>query len=210
MKSVTQITVLILTLFLSSSIRIPVCMAQEDALEIVYERDNIFEATFEEEGINYYVLCDENGKYLHTPVPYIIEWELTQRELFEDMGWTLPDDFVDPDWERFWYSDPELNKYVTGIYIPSTGAFTGFRFYEFFRFSDSIGLAPVSDPVSGLFGYIDKNGELVIPFQWSWADPFDDKTGTACVSYISRNGYNNAYIDAEGVIIRLGPPYSKD
>lgn len=139
------------------------------------------------ENVTYYVLCDTFGEYLHDPVPYEIEPVLT---LHDDSG----------------NSFGEVYGYVgfDGNYLAIIldSYFSGFIFSDVFCYSES--LIPVAN-LDGEFGYLDQHGNIVIPCQWSWAEPFEN--GIAIVSYETADGYANVWIDQNGEIISLDPEY---
>ena len=139
------------------------------------------------ENVTYYVPCDTHGEYLHTPVPYEIEPALT---LYDDCGNFLGEvyGFVGVDGN---YLAIILDSY-----------FSGFIFSDVFCCSES--LIPVAD-LNGKYGYLDQQGNIVIPCQWSWAEPFEN--GVAIVSYETAYSYANVWIDKSGRIISLDPEY---
>ena len=80
--------------------------------------------------------------------------------------------------------------------------FSGFVFQDVFQYSES--LAVVGD-LSYQYGYMDEQGNIVIPCQWRWAESFEN--GIAVVTYETSKEYASVWIDREGKIISLDPEY---
>lgn len=141
------------------------------------------------ENTTCYVLCNTRGEYLHTPVPYAIEPVLT---LYDENG----DSFGEV------YGYVGLNGNYLAIVLDANDYFSGYVFSDVFSCSES--LITVAD-LNGKYGYLDQQGNIIIPCQWSWAEPFEN--GVAVVSYETAYGYANVWIDKTGRIISLDPEY---
>ena len=148
--------------------------------------------TFTSNGITNYVLCDENGVFMHEPTQYPIDYVLSYigngdgKTEIQVYGRPVP------------YSD----QAHLALYIPSTGCFSDFVYKDVSRCE--FGLIPVADFESGLWGYIDIEGKTVIPMQWVNASSFHD--GCAKVYYRTAIGYAYVIINTEGVIVDLAQP----
>lgn len=89
---------------------------------------------------------------------------------------------------------------MLAIYLASCDYFSGF-IYQDVQYSEGLICALYQD----FYGYLDVKGNIVIPFQWAAATPFQD--GIAKVAYRTSLGYADVWIDREGKIISLDPEY---
>ncbi len=152
-------------------------------------KSDVFVKQLQKGTSTYYVLCLEDGTELHEPIPYPID-----DAPFEG-GFDGCDIFA--------YYDPITDNESFAIYFESTGFFSGFIYREVHDFSE--GLAAACSLVNGKFGYIDRNGNVIVPFQWEWAEDFEN--GIAMVTYQTFDDYKNVWINKTGEIISIDPEW---
>ena len=143
--------------------------------------------TREDEVGVWYVLLREDGSEVHEP---------TQYELYEVRGASESIEVY-----AAFVEDPENHEFdreMLAIYIPSIDYFSGF-IYQDVQWSEGFILAAYN----GRYGYLDMNGNIVIPFQWASGAPYHN--GLAQVGYETSYGYAIAYIDTTGTIVALHP-----
>ncbi|MBR1408887.1 MAG: WG repeat-containing protein [Clostridia bacterium] len=161
------------------------CFAEEDYIPEVKQ--------VIENDTSYYAVFDADSMPMHTP----IEDRIILSDIYSFNDYSSGDSFKVCVYNIL----KDDNQASIAIYLPSDEYFSGFIFDDFFRFEEN--LAPVS--IGGKFGYLDNHGSIVIPPQWEWAEPFSG--GYGMVTYKTRYGYDNAWINHDGVIAALTDPY---
>ena len=138
----------------------------------------------------YYVICDTHGTMLHEPVPYEIQSAFSIYDHTNGVYVGEAYGFVNHD------------GHFLAITLEESGYFSGFIFTDVFSYSES--LMVIAD-LHGNYGYIDLKGNVIIPCQWEWAQPFEN--GIALVTYRTADGYANVWINKNGEIVSLDPEY---
>lgn len=176
----TKFCVVLLTLVLT----VANCIAEENWFPHV--------ASFESSGQVTYAVCDKEMKPFHTPIA---------DEIYVSDCYDYIDYLTGEKHSIYVYNILKDEKtQAIAIYLYPSDFFSGFIYDEFFAFSEN--LAPVS--IGGRFGYIDLKGNIVIPAQWEWAEHFQN--GCAMVTYQTKDGYENAWINHDGKIVSLSDP----
>lgn len=134
-----------------------------------------------------YVLMRADGSMLHEPTPYEIYEVRGSSESVEVYACFVEDP-----------GNHDNDREMLAIYIASADYFSGF-IYQDVQWSEGY----ISAAYEGRYGYLDMNGNVVIPFQWAVASPFHN--GIAQVDYETSYGYAIAYIDTTGTIVALHP-----
>jgi hypothetical protein len=141
------------------------------------------------DGTVCYSVCTADGMQLHDPIPHEIVFA---GDLYNDNGINIGSIYA-------CYVDDDEHL---AVYLFESNYFSGFVFQDVFQYSES--LAVVGD-LSYQYGYMDEQGNIVIPCQWRWAESFEN--GIAVVTYETSKEYASVWIDREGKIISLDPEY---
>ena len=132
-----------------------------------------------------YVLLRSDGSKVHEPVQHCIYEVRGSSESIEVYACFIEDP-----------NNHDNDHEMLGIYIASEDYFSGF-IYQDVQWSEGFIVAAYEERD----GYLDMEGNVVIPFQWATASPFQD--GIAEVTYETSYGYAIAYIDTSGTIVAL-------